>query len=342
MQIYKKKTLFLYYDPHYFHQALANALNADFYPAPKLRSEKSNMMKGGLSIIKAVLTLPRGYDIYFCEGTYIIPALAKKFGLLKKDTKIVNILASPLLYYIKTGLIKGVRKNFAINLLKKVDLFVCVGDMEKDLLKEILPNAKYIITYTFVKSEIRTRLMAEKNVHPNLDSHKILTIGTTSAYYKGIDIAFEAFKIVKKKFPDAEFDIVGNIPDLKEYVDCSYKGLHCLGYTKDLTNKIKSSALYVHVGRGDTFPVSALEAMCGGLPAIVSNANGAKEVIMKIDSNMVSELDKKDLANKIMIYFDLDQKEKEVLSERFYNEGLKFDKNSIIEKFVNDFNGALK
>ena len=44
MNKYKKRTLFLYYDPHYFHEALAKALHADFYPAPKLRSEKGNII----------------------------------------------------------------------------------------------------------------------------------------------------------------------------------------------------------------------------------------------------------------------------------------------------------
>ena len=97
------KTLFLYYDPHYAHAEMAKALHADFYAAPKLRSESSNILLGGLSILKAVFTLPKNYDVYFCEGTYIIPALARKLGLLSKKAKIVNILASPLLYYIKIG-----------------------------------------------------------------------------------------------------------------------------------------------------------------------------------------------------------------------------------------------
>jgi glycosyltransferase involved in cell wall biosynthesis len=343
MNKYKKRTLFLYYDPNFFHAALAKALHADFYPAPKLRSEKSNIINGGLSILKSVFTLPRNYDIYFCEGTYIIPALAKKLGLLKKETKIVNILASPLLYYIKTGVIFGSRRRFAINLLKEVDLFVCVGKMEEELLKEILPDAKSIVTYPYLKPEIKKKLISKKSPAPNLYSHRILTIGTNStSYYKGIDIAFNAFKMVKRRFPDAEFDIVGNMPDLEEYVDCSYKGVHCLGYVEDLAKKIKESSLYIHVGRGDAFPVSTIEAMCGGLPAIVSNANGTKEIIEKVDKNMISKLDAKDLANKIIKYFDSDHKEKKELSKKFYKIGFKFDKDHIIEKFVNDFNGALK
>ena len=342
MYKYKKRTLFLYYDPHYNHAMLARALHADFYPAPKLRSEKGNMINGGLSILKAVFMLPRNYDIYFCEGTYIIPSLAKKLGLLRKDAKIVNILASPLLYYIKTGLIKGIRKNFAINLLKEVDLFVYVGNMESDLLKEILPYAKGIIIYAPTKSEMRKRLIAKKNILPNLNLHKILAIGTHSAYYKGMDIVFEAFKIVKKRFPDAELDMVGNMPDLNKYVNCGYEGVHCLGYVKDLVKIIKESSLYVHMGRGDTFPVSALEAMIGGLPTIVSNFTGTKEIIEKVDKNMISKLDAKDLADKITKYIKLNEKDKTALSKRFYKAALKFDKNSIIEKFINDFNSALK
>ncbi|MGC9190563.1 MAG: hypothetical protein ACP5FR_01470, partial [Candidatus Micrarchaeia archaeon] len=154
---------------------MAKALNADFYPAPKLRSESSNMLLGGLKIAKAVFTLPKGYDIYFCEGTYIIPALARKFGLLSKRQKIVNILASPLLYYIKTGVIKGIRKRFALWLLREVDLFVSIGKMEDQILKEIISNAKSIVAYPFVREEMRRKLI---KIKPNLSSHKILTIGT--------------------------------------------------------------------------------------------------------------------------------------------------------------------
>ena len=334
--------MFLYYDPHYFHAALAKALHADFYPAPKLRSEKSNIITGGLSILKAVFTLPRDYDIYFCEGTYIIPALAKKLGLLRKDAKIVNILASPLLYYIKTGIIKGIRKKFAISLLKEVDLLVCVGKMEHDLLKEIIPNAKSIVTYTFVRPEMRKKLMAKRNVYPNLNGHKILTIGTNSAYYKGIDMVFEAFKIIKKRFPDAELNIVGSMPDLNKYVDCNYEGVHCLGYVKDLVKVIKESSVYVHMGRGDTFPASALEAMLSGLPTIVSNTTGTKDIIEKINKNIVSKLNANDLSNRIGYYFNLSQNQKFIIAKKSYEAVLSFNADKIIKETTEKIEKGVK
>jgi glycosyltransferase involved in cell wall biosynthesis len=334
---YKKRVLFLYYDPHYFHSELAKALKADFYPSLKLKSEKTNMFTGGLGILRAVFTLPRDYDIYFCEGTYIIPALAKKFGLIKKDAKIVNILASPLLYYIKTGLIKRVRQKFAIELLKEVDLFLCLGKMEDRLLKEIIPDAKSIVVYPVIKTEVNKKFIGKKVNLPYLNRHKILTIGTNSAYYKGIDITFESFKIVKKRFPDSELTIAGNINDLNKYVDCNYPGVHCIGYAKDVVKLIKNSSLYVHMGRGDTFPLSSLEAMLGGLPTIVSEWTGTKEVVQNINSNYIAPLKSRDLADIIINHFNKKATQKKALSIRFREAAIEFSKRDIIKNFKLNF-----
>ena len=326
------KTLFLYYDPHYAHAEMAKALRADFYSAPKLRSESSNMLLGGLSILKAVFTLPKDYDVYFCEGTYIIPALAKKLGLLSKRAKVVNILASPLLYYIKIGKIKGIRRKFALWLLKEVDLFVSIGKMEDEILKEILPNANSIVVYPRPKKEVVTALLKDKRL-PDLSSHKILTIGSISAYYKGIDIVYEAFKIVKKDFPDAELFIVGKIPDLSNYVDCNDEGVHCLGYVEDLGTIIKNSALYVHMGRGDTFPLSTIEAMLGGLPVVVSEWTGTKEVVNEVDKTMICKLHNKKVSNIIIKYFKMNYADKKNLALKFKKLAESYAK----EKYINEF-----
>ena len=326
------KTLFIYYDPHYAHAEMARALHADFYPAPKLRSESSNMLLGGLRILKAAFTLPKDYDVYFCEGTYIIPALARKLGLLHKKAKIVNILASPLLYYIKVGKIKGIRKQFALWLLKEVDLFVSVGRMEDKILKEILPDAKSIVAYPKPKQEVVTSLLKDERM-PDLNSHKIVTVGTNSAYPKGIDIVYEAFKTVKKEFPDAELFIVGKMLDLLNYVDCNDKGVHCLGYVEDLGMVIKNSALYVHMGRGEAFSVSCIEAMLGGLPAIVSEWTGAKEVVSKVNDNLVARLNPQDAAKKILWYFRLNDDARMKLALNSQKEAKGFIKRNHLTEF---------
>jgi len=330
------KVLFFYYGPHYAHAEMAKVLHADFYPAPKLRSESRNTVVVGLGIAKSVLTLPKNYEVYFCEGTYVIPALARKLGLLNKNAKIVNILGDFLLYSIKTNRIKGIRKKFALWLLKEVDLFIAVSKMENELLKEFLPNAKSIVMYPKPKKEVIKILIKDTKL-PDLDSHKILTIGSGSTYNKGIDIVYKAFKLVKKEFPDAELFIVGNIPDLPKYINYNEGGVHCLGYVENLKKVIKNSALYVHMGRGDAFPLSSIEAMLGGLPAIVSKWTGTKEVIKMIDNRLVVNLNFKELANKIIWYFKLGNSKRVSLSikskkiAKNFIDGIKIDnlKNKI-------------
>jgi glycosyltransferase involved in cell wall biosynthesis len=205
--------------------------------------------------------------------------------------------------------------------------------MEDEILKEILPNAKSIVVYPKPKKEVVTALTKDTRI-PDLNSYKLLIIGTNSAYYKGVDIVYEAFKIVKKEFPKAELFIVGKMPDLSKYLDCNVEGVHCLGYVENLNEVIKKSALYVHMGRGDTFPLSCIEAMLGGLPTIVSEWTGTKEVVEKVDKNLIVELDPSKLVKKIKLYFSLDYEEKSKLSKRSRIIASKFLKSSDTRYFI--------
>lgn len=325
------KTLFLYYDPHPAHARLARQVNAKFFPSPKLKSSKKGIFNFILDSIKisiAVLTLPRNFDVYLCEGTYIIPALAKKMGLIK-NAKIINILASPLLYYLKIGDISGVKRSFAIQMLKEVDEFICMGKMEEELLKELLPNAKTIVKYPLPNPDLVKTLLKTSNLVPKLDSHKLLFIGKQDVYYKGVDLLLDSFKVIKKTWPDAELTIVGKISGLEESSQ-KIKGIKLLGYVKDITKPIKENSLYIHLGRGDAFPVSVIEAMLGGLPALVSEWTGSKEIISKVDEHLIVPLNKNMVVNRINWYFNLSELSKIKLSKRTFKAALHLYKSNNI------------
>ena len=333
------KTLFLYYDPHYSHAELAKAINADFFPAPKLVSGPKNIaqkMIGMVSILHSVFVIPKGYKVYLCEGTYIFPALAKKIGLIKKESLIIDILASPMVYYLNTGVIDGLEKKFALDLLKYVNGFICIGKMEEKLIKNLIPNARTMITYPFPRPELRTKLLKQSHRTPNFDSHKILMIGKGNAYYKGIDILSAAFKIVKEKFPNSELEIVGEAKWLKSYGD-NDRNIKILGFVKDIISIMKSSSLYVHLGRGDAFPVSSMEAMLAGLPTIVSNETGTKEIVKEVSKNLIVPLNVNEVAKRIEWYFRLKKDEKNKLSKGLYKSVKSLDKKNIIHKFKKDY-----
>ena len=333
------KTLFLYYDPHYSHAELAKAVNAYFFPAPKLVSGPKSLAKkliGIASILYSVFTIPKGYEVYLCEGTYIFPALAKKIGLIKRESLIIDILASPLVYYLNTGVVDGLEKKFALDMLKYVDGFICIGKMEEELIKNLIPSARTMITYPFPKPELRKELLKQSHKTPDFDSNKILMIGRGDAYYKGIDILSAAFKIVKEKFPNSELDIVGEAKWLKSYGDNGI-GIKILGFIKDITGIMKSSSLYVHLGRGDAFPVSSMEAMLAGLPTIVSNETGTKEVVKKVNKNLIVPLNANEVAKKIEWYFRLKRYQKIKLSKELYKSIKPLNKKDIIHKFKKDY-----
>jgi len=149
--------------------------------------------------------------------------------------------------------------------------------------------------------------------------------------------------MVKKEFPKSELFIVGKMPDLSKYLDSNAEGVRCLGYVENLNEVIKKSALYVHMGRGDTFPLSCVEAMLGGLPTIVSEWTGTKEVVEKVNKNLIVELDPYKLAKKIKWYFSLNYKEKLKLSKKSKLIASKFLKGSDVRYFIKKFKqGSLR
>lgn len=332
-----KRRLFLYYDPHPFHAHLAKLVGARFYPAPKLESRSKNFIKSTIDTVRlllAIFTLPRDYDVYLCESTYIFPAMARKFGLLSKNAKIIDILASPLLYYITTDEIKGLRKRMAIELIKQVDGFICVGSMEMELLHKVVQTSKPImLTYPMVSERFYHKFKTKSKMPP-LNNHNLVTIGSHDTYYKGIDIIVEAFKIVRTKYPDAKLNIIGRFDTVDESLK-GIDGVDFLGYVKDISGILQESSLFLQMGRGDAFPISTLEAMLFGVPAIVSEATGTKEIVSFVDKKLIIRLDAKELAKRICWYMGLPYKQKLKLSEG----GIKAVKKIIFkdDKFVYEY-----
>jgi len=101
---------------------------------------------------------------------------------------------------------------------------------------------------------------------------------------KGLREYAEAAKIVKNKFPDVEFVLVGpedSSPDAiplnevdswSDYID--YKGP-----TDDVRPYIKDSHVYVLPSYHEGLPRSTLEAMSMGRPVLTTNAVGCKETV---------------------------------------------------------------
>ena len=125
---------------------------------------------------------------------------------------------------------------------------------------------------------------------------------------KGLREYAEAAKIVKEKFPEVEFKIVGTqdksldaisieeVNSWSEYVD--YEGT-----TNDVRPYIKKCHVYVLPSYHEGLPRSSLEAMSMGRPILTTYAPGCKETVDEnINGFLVPIGSSKELANK-MIWF---------------------------------------
>ncbi len=125
---------------------------------------------------------------------------------------------------------------------------------------------------------------------------------------KGLREYAEAAKIVKEKFPNVEFKIVGTQDNsldaisIEEVMSWS-EYVEYMGPTNDVRPYIKKCHVYVLPSYHEGLPRSTLEAMSMGRPILTTNASGCKETVDEnINGFLVPIGSSKELAKR-MIWF---------------------------------------
>ncbi len=202
----------------------------------------------------------------------------------------------PKRYALVTGLghvfiERGTRVSFIKSIIKKLYKFslskaskVFFQNPDDELLfrdSGILPEniASYIINGSGVD-------VTEYSVTPIPDSPAFLLIARL-LYTKGVREYAQAAKLVKEKYPDVRFDLVGwidNNPDSinKSELDEWQKGnvLNYLGKLEDVRPAISNCSVFVLPSYREGTPRTVLEAMSMGRAIITTDAPGCKETVM--------------------------------------------------------------
>ena len=314
---------------HPVHKKYAEAVNADsYYVDFKFRYHDKPEVKAWKRYLSWVFNAfslsKKGYDIFFSEEAYFMVGLMKWLRLLGKKQKIVALMSTHTLYFLTKNRYSPTTKKASLALLKNYDAFICVGDFQKELLLGLIGNDNKIPVYTVFNGVNMERLHRLSQIKPSLNSCNILFLGDIPnkdrIWYKGIDIMLQAFNEVKIHYPQATFTIVGSY-DEQETVQLL--NLYCPNHKSSVTfagnsNEVESffsnSGLYLHCSRGEAWGISITEAMAAGVIPIISNETGAKEVITKIDSRLITTLAIADIVDKILWYLRMDINEKENLS----------------------------
>lgn len=312
------------------HVAFAHSVSSDTFEIINRVTKNQFVLSKFFSLLKNSFSIPN-YNTAICESCYYFPAIKKKF--LKTNQKIINLNCGPLLYNLLTNRIKGLEKKFLLSLLNEVNGHLVFGKYGTEIIKEIDPNKPSLEVYPFVSDE---RMEKMQKIIPNLKSKEITIIGNDDIYCKGIDLLILAFEKVLEYDKNIKLNIVGNIKNLADFKG-SIPNITIHGTLPNIEPVLQKTSLYVHPSRGDTFPRSSLEAMLAGIPNLVSVDTGTKEIVDKIDANMISKLEISDLSKKIISFFEGTERDKILLSNQFRSAALPFSKTNQISNFKAQF-----
>jgi len=318
-----KKIIFIYAYPHTLHKAWADTITKKHYKFIPSWIPKSFMMNAILSQVSALLKTPfiPSADLYLAEDLVcILPAILRK----KKNGKIIVINSSPS--FLRALKSKGILKKIFNWYISKVDFVISTSEMMQ----------KIAFQTTKVKNTIiYPPLLNEKFININAD-YKSGIIGhglSGICKNKGSDIIIDAFLKLKNK---NKLLLIGPMVEKIKL----YENIENTGWVKRPENYLKKCSYFVNSARFEPFGLNILEAMCMGIPPIVSNKCGAYKIVEKVSKELIINPRKEDIIKKIewlqnntKIYKSLSKKSK-LVAKKFIKENKIIDFKKKIKMLI--------
>jgi len=225
---------------------------------------------------------------------------------------------------------KGIRKWYMLWLAKHIDGMVSSSYMMERLARPFI-SCPHEVVYPFCDVKKFSK------VKPNYRSSHICSIGT-GINTKGTDILFDAFEIYQKKFPESKLYVCGPQHPIKHLLVPKNT---VLPGRVDPARFLSKSGIYINTSRHESFGVNIIEAMCAGLPTLVTDRCGAAEFLRKVDPWLVTSLDPKEIAQKA-ISLQKNVRKKIMLGKKARKMGIKFTKKRSVEEFKTAFRKIMK
>lgn len=346
------KTVFIHGrpGPHPFHAALARAVGADFVPVDFLlrwHDRRSSRLRRYMSWILCAISFPNAgrYDVFLSEGPHFVPVIMRGLGRVRGRQKLVALMDNETLFFLKAGRYSATASYAQLWALRRYDVLMCVGRMEARLAESLVQRDQKPAVVRVRSGVAENRLPGLLEVRPELDARSLVFVGNGPdgwrGWYKGIDLLLEACGRVGEKVP-VRLSIVGDwrpeyIREVSGELPPDRLDVRLIGHTDDPRPHLADAALYVHLGRGDAFGISVLEAMCAGLPALVSEWTGAAEAVERVDPSLVVPLDPEAAASRILWYLDLTEGVRSELSRRSREVASEYTEARAVREFVDAY-----
>lgn len=141
---------------------------------------------------------------------------------------------------------------------------------------------------------------------------KTITIGTVKGLKKiyAIDVLIKAFSIAQKKLPDYKLELViaGQGDQLDELVNLTSElkaeNVNFLGFISNdqVPDLLKTFDIFAALSRQESFGVAVIEAAASGLPVVVSDAEGFKEIVKDNVTGLITPIDDSAAAAEAIIH----------------------------------------
>lgn len=176
---------------------------------------------------------------------------------------------------------------------RNVDCFVAISNLIDRELQEVgvtpekivhIPNAVDInLFYPLTTEEKQT--LQERLGLPS-DSLIIIYTGRLSKEKRPENL-FKVWTRIREEFPNSLLLVLGTGPQEQELKSQLSPGIQMLGKTGDVASYLQVSDLFVLPSSAEGLPVSLLEAMACGLPAVATAVGGTPEVLENNSSGLL-------------------------------------------------------
>ncbi|WP_213819032.1 glycosyltransferase family 4 protein [Garciella nitratireducens] len=150
------------------------------------------------------------------------------------------------------------------------------------------------------------------------------------------DLLINAVNVLKKKIPNVKLLLVGSGNLMEQYKNQVKKlnlerYIEFLGYRSDVPNLLSISDILVSASRREGLPVNVMEAMATGLPLVVTDCRGNRDLVRHGENGYVVGIDD---VNKFAKSVEILHKSKE-LRGQFGQRSLEFIKDYSLENVSN-------
>lgn len=286
------------------------------------------------------------WDVILTECVRIPQLVQKKLGLLKSNQKLIALMSDESLYFTASKKFPRLTQFLMVQFWKSCDALICIGDFQVDLAKEVLPPEHHSKIYKIFNGIPLEQMQKLNQVKPSLDSKTVIFIGNASAVwrteYKGLDLMIETIlecldetEIIFKMAGDIPSDIQSHL--LQHVPEKKREKIQFLGKVEHLEPLFSEACLYLHTARGEAWGISINEALAAGVPAIVSDKTGSKELVSLVGKQFVISLEKEAIKRSILTYLSTPLSEKENFSKKAKEVSMLYTEEEAIANFKTVF-----